>query len=168
LATGASSKEVEQAIARRQAQGELHQLPIPSESTIKSIAREMTRDDSAMWTLEDATPTDAPLVLRVLSAVAHESRGRVRHLTKREAHLSAVYLAARPGIAGGSYRAGHAWRAYVRARAYLAKVNRGEDLSAEHLELADLAEIELDLEYRPGMADPMLKTDPPIEENSGE
>jgi hypothetical protein len=167
LSSEASAREVVQAIARRQARGELAGLDAPSESTVKSIAREMARDESAAWTLEDSTPAEAPLVLRVLSAVAHESHGRVRHLTKREAHLSAIYLAARPGIGGAPPRR-QAWRAYVQARAYLAMLNRGDDLAAEHLQLADLAEVEQDLEYRPGMVDPMLKSDPPLKENAGE
>jgi hypothetical protein len=167
LATGASSTEVVQAIARRQADGELHHgdqpLAAPSESTVKSIAREMTRDDSAAWTLEDASPEEARLVLRVLSAVANKSRGRVKHLTKREAHLAAVYLAVRPGVDGFPPH-GRAWAAYVSARVYLARLNRGEDLADEHLHLQGIAEIEDGLEYRPGMVDPMLKTDPPLKE----
>ena len=159
LATGASAREVEAAIARRQAEGELPGLTPPSQSTIKNIAREMTRDDSAVWTLEESAPEEARLVLQVIRAVAIKSRGRVKHLTKREAHLAAVYLAARPGVEGLPSHE-RAWRAYVGARAYLAQVNRGEDLAPIHLDLADIAELEAGLEYRPGMVDPTLKEDP--------
>ena len=104
-------------------------------------------------------PIDAPLVLRVLSAVARESRGRVRQLTRREAHLAAAYLAARPGVTGAP-AARQAWNAYVSARGYLAMVNRGDELADAHLNLADLAEIESGLEYRPGMVDPTVKEEP--------
>jgi hypothetical protein len=72
-----------------------------------------------------------------------------------------VYLAARPGIDGWPEQ-DQAWRAYVDARAYLKLLNRGEDLAREHLRLHDRAEIEAGLEYRPGMVDPMLKSDPPL------
>jgi len=174
LAAGASAREVEDAIGRRQDRGELLSterdadgqrlpLPTPSQSTIKNIAREMTRDDSATWTLEDSSPDEARLVLRVLSAVDRKSSGRVRHLTKREAHLAAVYLTVRPGTDGWPEQE-QAWAAYVGARAYLTQLNRGEDLAREHLRLHDFAEVEAGLEYRPGMIDPMLKRDPPLKE----
>lgn len=166
LASGASAREVVQAIARMQAKGQLHDggapLATPSESTVKNIAREMVRDESAAWTLADSDPASAVLVLRVLGAVVAKSRGRIRHLTRREAQLAAVFLATRPGI-DGTPRDQQAWKAYVRARSYIALLNRGDDPSEAHLELATFAEIERDLEYRPGMVDAMLKTDPPLE-----
>jgi len=63
-----------------------------------------------------------------------------------------------PGIAGGDeHRA--AWRAYVRARAYLAGMNRGEASWPEHIDLAAQAVLEAGLEYRPGMTDPTVKED---------
>jgi hypothetical protein len=137
LATGASAREVVQAIARRQAEGELDGLAAPSISTVKAIAREQP-EDTDQWTLEDATPADGPLVLHVLSAVQRRSHGRVRHLTKREARIAAVIL-------GLYQRTGEdvAWRAYVRAREYLAAVHRGDDPAAIHLGLFDAIQLDL-------------------------
>lgn len=137
LITGASAREVAQAIARQQADGRLAGLAAPSESTIKAIAREMPRD-ADLWTLEDATPADGPLVLRVLSAVQRRSHGRVRHLTRREARIAAVVLGL---YAVPSEEA--AWRAYVRARTYLAALHAGEDVAALHLDLFDQAELDV-------------------------
>jgi hypothetical protein len=169
LATGASARKVWDSLTRHQARKELpaylegvvtpqefFSLFIPSDRTIQNIAHDDPRDDSDAWTLEDAGPTEAGLVLRVLAAVADKSGGRVRHLTKREAHLAAVYLDARPGIKGAPAHQ-PAWDAYVRARGYLALLNRGEDLADEHLSTADRAAIEQGLEYRPGMIDPTPK-----------
>ena len=136
LATGASAREVTQAIARRQAEGQLGGLAAPSESTVKSIAREMVRDDSDPWTLEDATPPNVRPVLTILSAVSRASHGRIRHLTRREAQLAAVFLAMRPE------RVNAPWHAYVQAREYLAAANRGEDLSRIELDLFDMAELD--------------------------
>ncbi len=136
LVTGASAREVAQALARQQADGRLAGLAAPSESTIKAIAREMPRDADA-WTLEDASPSDGPLVLRVLSAVQRKSHGRVRHLTKREARIAAVVLGL---YAVPSEEA--AWRAYVRARTYLAALHSGEDVATLHLDLFDQAELD--------------------------
>ena len=137
LATGASAREVVQAIARRQANGELDGLAAPSESTVKSIAREMP-DDADTWTLEDsADALQAGMILRVLSAVQRKSHGRVRHLTKREAQIAAVIL----GLYGRTTEA-LAWRAYVRAREYLAAMNRGDDPAAIHLGLFDAAQLD--------------------------
>ncbi|MDP9250263.1 MAG: hypothetical protein M3O78_02690 [Chloroflexota bacterium] len=131
--------------------------------TIQNIAVDRRRDDSGAWTFEDSAPTEAALILRVLSAVATKSEGRVKHLTKREARLAAVYLTVRPGVDGTS-DLDRLWTAYVRARSYLAQLNRGEDPADEHLHTADLAAIEEDLEY-PGMIDPMLKEDDSAPEN---
>lgn len=135
LASGASAREVVQAIARRQANGDLAGLAAPSESTVKSIARDMPRDADS-WTLEDS-PEQAGLVLRVLSAVQRKSHDRVRHLTKREARIAAVIL--------GLYERpteDAAWRAYVRAREYMAGLHRGEDPSALHLGLFDAVQLD--------------------------
>ena len=94
---------VYRALNEKYAAGELPaDASLPSLRTIVSIAQDMQRDESAPWTLEDSGPGEAALVLRVLSAVDRKTRGRVRHLTKREAHLAAVFLAIRPGVEGGN------------------------------------------------------------------
>jgi hypothetical protein len=159
LASGSSAPEVEKALYRRQAEGDMEGMPVPSPSTIKSIGREMARDDSPTWTLEDASPESVGLTLRVLFAVRQRSHGRIRELTRREAHLATVYLAARPGIEGGSWanRDTKAWEAFVAARSYLAQLNRGDDVAADHAALAQEAEIERGLEYLPDMPDPVVK-----------
>jgi len=137
LATGASAREVVQAIARRQADGELDGLSVPSESTVKAIAREQPTDEEH-WTLGDsADAVQAGFILRVLSAVQRKSHGRVRHLSKREAQIAAVIL--------GLYEQpteDAAWRAYVRAREYLAAMNRGDDPAAIHLGLFDAVQLD--------------------------
>lgn len=137
LSSGASAREVVQAIARQQSSGALDGLAVPSESTVKSIAREMPRDADS-WTLEDsADAIQAGLILRVLSAVQRKSHGRVRHLTKREASIAAVIL--------GLYEhptEDAAWRAYVRAREYMAAMYRGDDPAAIHLGLFDAVQLD--------------------------
>jgi hypothetical protein len=137
LATGTSAKEVVQAIARRQANGELGGLAAPSESTVKAIAREMPRD-ADIWTLEDSADSiQASLILRILSAVQRKSHGRVRHLTLREARIAAVILGLHQQV-----NEELAWRAYVRAREYLAAVHRGDDPAAISLALFDATELD--------------------------
>ena len=137
LATGASAREVVQSIARQQVAGLLPGMAVPSESTVKAIAREVPKDADT-WTLEDSTDSvQAGLTLRVLSAVQRKSHGRVRHLTTREARIAAVILGlhARPTEE-------LAWRAYVRAREYIASVHRGDDPAAIHLGLFDATELD--------------------------
>ena len=137
LATGASAREVVQAIARQQMAGFLNGLAAPSESTVKAIAREVPKDADS-WTLEDSADSiQAGLILRVLSAVQRKSHGRVRTLTKREARIAAVILGlhAKPTEE-------LAWRAYVRARDYIASVHRGDDPAAIHLGLFDATELD--------------------------
>lgn len=136
LATGASAREVVQAIARSQAEGELDGLSVPSESTVKAIAREQP-SDTEHWTLEDGSVGDAELALRVLSAVQRKSHGRVRHLSKREAQVAAVILRLYEQPTEDA-----AWRAYVRAREYLAAMNRGDDPAAIHLGLFDAVQLD--------------------------
>lgn len=137
LATGASAREVVQAIARQQAAGGLDGLAAPSESTVKNIARDMPRD-ATTWTLEDSADSiQAGLILRVLSAVQRKSHGRVRHLTTREARIAAVIL----GLYGRTDE-DLAWRAYVRAREYLAAMHRKDDHAAIHLSLFDAVQLD--------------------------
>jgi hypothetical protein len=157
LDTDASPPAVHRSLQQKQARGELRaDLYIPSVRTIQNIAADRRRDDSGAWTFEDSAPAEAALILRVLSAVATKSSGRVKHLTKREARLAAVYQTVRPGI-DGIADVDRLWAAYVRARSYLALLNRGEDPVDEHLRTADLAAVDEGLEYRPGMIDPTLK-----------
>lgn len=137
LATGASPREVEQSIARRQANDELDGMAVPSVRTIVNIARELPRDEDT-WSLEDSADSiQAGLILRVLSAVQRKSHGRVRHLSKREARIAAVIL-------GLHERPNEelAWRAYVRAHEYLAALNRGDDPEAIHLSLFDSTQLD--------------------------
>ncbi len=127
----------------------------PSLHAIQEIAQEMTHDDSPAWTLEDATSQDVSAVLATLREVEKRSGGRIRWLTRRQAHLAAIYQAA-----------GHdPWAAYVAAREYLALATRGEDLTEEALALArstgeDLPPEQvddLDVDYPAGMIDPFVK-----------
>jgi hypothetical protein len=121
---------------------------------VQAIANDLKGDDSGVWTLEDATPQDAPSVLTILREVERRSAGRIRHLTRREARLAAVYQAA--GL--------DPWAAYVAAREYLTLANGGGDLAEETLSLArstgeelprEPAE-ELDVDYPEGMIDPPI------------
>ena len=92
LDTGASAGGVLDKLSLRQISGELRDkegepLDLPSVRTIQSIARELARDDSGAWQLTDSSPSDVPLVLRVLASVIERSEGRIQTLTKREAEL---------------------------------------------------------------------------------
>jgi hypothetical protein len=154
---GASAPMIERELQELQMHGKLPaDAPIPSTRTIVNIARDLRRDESEPWTLEDSPPSEAALVLRVLSAAARKTRGRVSFLTKREAHVAAIYLAVRPGIEGGPPIAS-AWRAYVSAREYLSLIDRGDDLSEEHLDLIDRSRIDEGLVYEAGALHPTLK-----------
>jgi hypothetical protein len=111
-------------------------------------------DDSGVWTLEDATPRDAPAVLAILREVERRSAGRIRHLTRREAQVAAVYHAS--GL--------DAWDAYVAAREYLTLVDSGGDVAEETLKLArSLGEPavaepadDAEVDYPAGMIDPFV------------
>ena len=122
---------------------------------IEEIADDPEGDDSRVWTLEDATPQDAPSVLTILREVERRSAGRIRHLTRREARLAAIYQAV--GL--------DPWAAYVAAREYLTLANGGGDLAEETLALArstgehTMSETPEDAEvdYPAGMIDPFVK-----------
>jgi len=127
------------------------------------MGRDMTQDDSAAWTLEDATPQDALAVLSILREVERRSAGRIRHLTRREARLAAIYLAA----------GDDPWAAYVAAREYLTLASAGGEMTEETLALArstgDPMSLEhpvpesgddLDVDYPAGMIDPFVKNGP--------
>ena len=126
-----------------------------SAAAIEEMGPDMTQDESLAWTLEDATPQDAPAVLAILREVERRSAGRIRHLTRREARLAAIYQAA--GL--------DPWAAYVAAREYVTLANGGGDLAEETLALArstgeqtmsepaDDAEVD----YPAGMIDPFVK-----------
>jgi hypothetical protein len=94
-------------------------------------------------------------VLTILREVERRSAGRIRHLTRREARLSAIYQAA--GL--------DPWAAYVAAREYLTLANGGGDLAEETLALArstgehTLSEPadDAEVDYPAGMIDPFVK-----------
>jgi hypothetical protein len=121
---------------------------------VQEIADDLRGDDSGDWTLDDATPQDALVVLSILREVERRSAGRIRHLTRREARLAAVYQAA------GS----DPWAAYVAAREYLTLANAGGDMAEETLALARSTGNqlplepgdELDVDYPAGMIDPPI------------
>jgi len=150
LLAGSSATKVRQWVAER-----FGEEATPSLGAIQDIARDLERDDSPAWTLEDATPQDVLAVLATLREVEKRSGGRIRHLTRREARLAAIYQAA----------GNDPWAAYVAARGYLALANRGEDLTQETLGLARSTGEEvspapaddLDVDYPAGMIDPFVK-----------
>ncbi len=114
-----------------------------------------TQDDSAAWTLEDATPQDAAAILAILREVERRSAGRIRLLTRREARLAAVYHAT--GV--------DPWAAYVAAREYLTLAQGGGDLAEETLAVAkstgepapSMAADDAEVDYPAGMIDPFVK-----------
>lgn len=101
---------------------------VPSIRTISNMKREEETDDSGDWTLEDASPADVGPVLASLRELATRSKAAghpVQRLTQRQGKLCAIYQAL-----------GHdPWSAYVAARGYLALLNRGGDVSQEHVDL---------------------------------
>ena len=150
LLAGSSATDVRERVAER-----FGEEATPSLGAIQDIARDLERDDSPAWTLEDATPQEVLAVLATLREVEKRSGGRIRHLTRREARLAAIYQAA-----------GHdPWAAYVAARGYLALASQAEDLTQETLALARSTDEEvspepaddLDVDYPAGMIDPFVK-----------
>ena len=143
LLAGSSATDVRERVAER-----FGEEATPSLGAIQDIARDLERDDSPAWTLEDATPQEVLAVLATLREVEKRSGGRIRHLTRRD------------------QAAGHdPWAAYVAARGYLALANQREDLTQETLALArstdeevspELAD-DLDVDYPAGMIDPFVK-----------
>jgi hypothetical protein len=122
---------------------------------VQEIAGDLAGDDSEVWTLEDATPQDAASVLSILREVEQRSAGRIRHLTRREARLAAIYQAA--GL--------DPWAAYVAAREYVTLANGGGDMADETLALArstgehSMSEPadDAEVDYPAGMIDPFVK-----------
>ena len=135
------------------------QRVLSDDATLSAVAidetGDMTPDDSAAWTLEDATSQDAPAMLAILCEVERRSSGRIRQLTRREARLAAVYHAA--GL--------DPWAAYVAAREYVTLANGGGDLAEETLALArSMGEHivsepadEAEVDYPAGMIDPFIE-----------
>jgi hypothetical protein len=122
----------------------------------QQITPDTARDDPLPWTLEDGPSQDVAAVLATLREVERRSGGRVRHLTRREARLVAIYQAAGQDP----------WTAYVAARDYVARADRGEDLTEETLAVArstgepmeaDSGD-ELEIDYPAGMINPFVKT----------
>ena len=95
-------------------QSDIRQQATPSAAALDDVPADMTEDPSPSWTLEDATPQDAQVILAILREVERRSAGRIRQLTRREARLAAVYHAT--GL--------DHWAAYVAAREYLTRVKK--------------------------------------------
>jgi hypothetical protein len=84
-------------------------------------------------------------------------RGREAYFTVNEAKVTAAYMALGE----------EPYRAYISARIYLANVAVGNPQPDTKMwEEESRADIAAGLEYRPGMVDPMAKTDPPLKEDS--
>ena len=136
-------------------QSDLREQVAPSAAAIGETLADMAKDQSAAWTLEDATPQDAGAILAILREVERRSAGRIRGLTRREARLAAVYHAT--GL--------DPWAAYVAAREYLTLANGGGDLAEETLALARSmgeqvatdAPDDAEVDYPAGMIDPFVK-----------
>lgn len=134
-------------------QGAAEETATPS-ANMDEMTPGVPEDQSSAWTLEDATPQDAPAILTILREVERQSGGRIRQLTRREATLAAVYQAA--GL--------DPWAAYVAAREYLSAANGGADAVEKTLELArttgNHAEVapadDAEVDYPAGMIDPFV------------
>jgi head-tail adaptor len=169
LLTGASAKQVHAALKERYERGELSAgAEIPSERTIVNIARDIQRDDSPAWRIENAQPAEVWPVLDTFLEVYQRSAGRVTSLTETEARLVANVRAANPKLGP--------WQAFSWARWYLGRLNRGmpiwvdlHDLAIDGREARETPEefrqregrarLAADMEYRPGMVDPVVKED---------
>jgi hypothetical protein len=159
LLTGASARQVREALEQRYQQGELPTDEIPSERTIVNIRRDLEPDDSPTWQLEDAMPGEAWPVLETLFEVDRRSNGRVRTLTQLEARLIANVRTVNPRLGP--------WQAYSWVRWYLASRQRGSsvwahvhDLAIDGIEARQTGprmptEAELGLIRKPGIIDPV-------------
>jgi hypothetical protein len=136
LATGASAPAVSKALQERMERDDLD-YRMPSERTIRNIAREMARDDSGEWRLDDADPATVHLVLRILRVVVTHTGGRVSGFTKREAQLLPVIYQAANFEGKPRYSA---WQTYLWVRFYLSWAVREQDAGDVVLALAALAE----------------------------
>jgi hypothetical protein len=136
-------------------QSDIREQAAPSAAAASEMPPDMALDQSAVWTLEDATSQDAPVVLAILREVDRRSAGRIRQLTRREARLAAVYHAT--GL--------DPWAAYVAAREYLTLANGGGNLAEETLALARSTGVQgatdapddAEVDYPAGMIDPFVK-----------
>jgi hypothetical protein len=136
-------------------QSDIRQQATPSVAAMDEVPADMTQDSSPAWTLEDATPQDAQVILAILREVERRSAGRIRQLTRREARLAAVYHAT--GL--------DPWAAYVAAREYLTLTAGGGDMAEETLTLArstgehalDVGPDDAEVDYPAGMIDPFVK-----------
>lgn len=118
LLTGASARQVRTSLHERYERGELPpDAEIPSERTIGNIARDIRRDDSPAWRIEDADPAEVWPVLDTLLEVMVRSERRVTALTQIEARLVTNVRAADPRL--------DPWQAYSWVRWYLGRIHRG-------------------------------------------
>lgn len=83
---------------------------VPDLRTIRSIAAEVIADPSDPWTLRDADPASAGLVMPVLQAVIEQTGGRRQRVTSAQASWIAKLLQAAPDLTP--------WSAYVLASFY--------------------------------------------------
>lgn len=98
--------------------------PLPTLPTIRSIVQERRPPDpSGTWTIVDAAPGDAAIVLRVLCDVMMVTHGRVRSFTRDEAAWVLHVARAAPGF--------HHWGIWRIAREYM----RREALQIDTLQL---------------------------------
>lgn len=132
LLTGSSAPQVYAALSDRFPADSL-----PSDRTISNIAREMRTDDSGEWSVDDTDPATVGAVLRVLLDVVRRSRGGVTRLTRAEARLVPIMLAALAESAHPPKAI--EWHAYLWARFYLTWVRRPEDGAAVTLLLAAMS-----------------------------
>jgi len=136
-------------------QSDIRQQTGPSAVAVDEVPPDVTQDLSPAWTLEDATPQDAQVILAILREVERRSAGRIRQLTRREARLAAVYHATGLDL----------WAAYVAAREYLTLAASGGDAAEETLALArsmgeqsvNDAPDDAEVDYPAGMIDPFVK-----------
>lgn len=99
----------------------------PTRRTIERYIKSITPTASTdVWRWTEAPSVDARHGLDVLEAVIVQSRGRRRHLTHGEAEMAIRIRAVEPALPP--------WSAYVLARRYLSRQERGdstEDLDTE-------------------------------------
>lgn len=119
-------------IDRLEADGR-YQGRVPSQRTIESIQADMRpRDSGPRWTLADADPAEAALVLPVLAAVTRNSDGRLGHFSTDTAAWIARLRVAAPRLSP--------IEAYRWAVRYQSAIAAGKDTAELDRQLALVAE----------------------------
>jgi hypothetical protein len=125
-------REVEARATLRESPADIHRamdgrVSLP---TIRGIWNAINpNDESGPWTLADAeTPEDARLILGLQRWVREWSRGRVRHLTRREATIAVRASWVAPGMGGGPL--------YVFVREYVRRQEAREPVDDMDIQLA--------------------------------